>query len=91
MDEWPGGNNLASSPAIWEQMFSEIPSAFFGLNYDPSHLYLQQMDYIRPLYTFRDKIFHVHFKDIKIFRKSGINMEFLHHRFPIFLKNSRAG
>ena len=67
MDEWPGGNNLASSPAIWEQMFSEIPSAFFGLNYDPSHLYLQQMDYIRPLYTFRDKIFHVHFKDIKIF------------------------
>ena len=29
MDEWPGGNNLASSPAIWEQMFSEIPSAFW--------------------------------------------------------------
>ncbi|NMS52390.1 sugar phosphate isomerase/epimerase family protein, partial [Vibrio parahaemolyticus] len=25
-DEWPGGKNLAVSPAIWREMFSRIPS-----------------------------------------------------------------
>jgi len=48
-------------------MFREIDSDYFGLNYDPSHLYLQGMDYIKPLYEFRDKIFHAHIKDIKMY------------------------
>ena len=48
-DEWPGGKNLASSPAIWRRMFEDIPSANFGLNYDPSHMVWQQMDYIAPI------------------------------------------
>jgi sugar phosphate isomerase/epimerase len=38
------------------------------LNYDPSHPYLIGADYIKPVYEFKDKIFHVHFKDIKINR-----------------------
>lgn len=67
-DEWPGGNNLASTPAIWRRMFSEIPSKNFGLNYDPSHLLWQQIDYIKPIYEFKDKIFHVHIKDAKVFK-----------------------
>ena len=29
-DEWPGGKNLATSPAIWRRMFDEIPSSHFG-------------------------------------------------------------
>ena len=37
-----------------------------GLNYDPSHFVWQMMDYIQPIYDFKDKIFHVHFKDIKV-------------------------
>ena len=45
-DEWPGGKNLASSPAIWRRMFEEIPSNNFGLNYDPSHMVWQHMDYL---------------------------------------------
>jgi len=65
-DEWPGGNNLATTPRIWRRMFSEIRSDYFGLNYDPSHLLWQQMDYVKPLYEFRDKIFHVHLKDAKV-------------------------
>jgi sugar phosphate isomerase/epimerase len=69
VDEWPGGNNLATTPAIWRRMFSEIPSSHFGLNYDPSHLLWQQMDYVKPLYEFRDKIFHVHLKDAKVYRE----------------------
>jgi sugar phosphate isomerase/epimerase len=65
-DEWPGGNNLASSPALWRELFSLIPDENFGLNYDPSHLYLIGASYTKPVYEFRDRIFHVHFKDIAI-------------------------
>jgi sugar phosphate isomerase/epimerase len=65
-DEWPGGKNMAISPAVWRRMFQIIPSASFGLNFDPSHMVWQQMDYIRPLHEFKDRIFHVHIKDAKI-------------------------
>jgi sugar phosphate isomerase/epimerase len=65
-DEWPAGKNLAFSPAIWRRMFAAIPSRNFGLNYDPSHLLWQQIDYLRPIYEFKDRIFHVHLKDAKI-------------------------
>lgn len=62
-DEWPGGVNLASSPKIWKEMFSIIPSPYFGLSYDPSHLNFQGMDYIKPLYDFSNRIHHLHIKD----------------------------
>jgi sugar phosphate isomerase/epimerase len=65
-DEWPGGKNMAYSPSIWRRMFSEIPSKSFGLNLDPSHLLWQQIDYVKPVYEFRDRIFHVHIKDAKV-------------------------
>ncbi len=68
-DEWPGGKNLATTPAIWRKMFEIIPSLNFGLNYDPSHLVWQQMDEIKPIYDFREKLFHIHLKDVKIFRE----------------------
>lgn len=64
--QWPGGQNLATSPAIWREMFRIIPEDNFGLNYDPSHFVWQKMDYIAPLYEFQNRIFHVHFKDIKL-------------------------
>jgi sugar phosphate isomerase/epimerase len=68
-DEWPGGKNLAKSPAIWRRMFETIPSKHFGLNYDPSHMVWQQMDYIKPLREFADRLFHVHAKDVRIDRE----------------------
>jgi sugar phosphate isomerase/epimerase len=68
-DEWPGGKNLAHSPAIWRRMFQEIPSRNFGLNFDPSHLVWQQMDYIQPLREFAKRIFHVHAKDVRVDRE----------------------
>ena len=67
-NEWPGGNNLACTPDIWRQMFSLVPSKNFGLNYDPSHLYLIGASAVKPLYEFKNRIFHVHFKDIKIYQ-----------------------
>lgn len=63
-DEWPGGKNLAGSPKIWRKMFTDIPSHSFGLNYDPSHLVWQQMDYLAPLRAFSDRLFHAHAKDV---------------------------
>ncbi|MEQ8791906.1 MAG: sugar phosphate isomerase/epimerase [Pirellulaceae bacterium] len=67
-DEWPGGKNLATTPAIWRRMFADIPSPNFGLNYDPSHMVWQQMDYLRPIETFIDRIHHAHAKDVRLDR-----------------------
>jgi sugar phosphate isomerase/epimerase len=49
-------------------MFSDINSRSFGLNYDPSHLVWQQMDWLKPLSEFRQKLFHVHAKDVRLYR-----------------------
>lgn len=65
-DEWPGGDNLAISPAIWRKMFEIIPDDNFGLNLDPSHLIWQFIDYVRVVYEFGERIFHVHAKDLRI-------------------------
>ncbi len=65
-DEWPGGKNLATTPAIWRRMFADLPSDSFGLNYDPSHMVWQHMDYLKPLREFRSKLFHVHAKDVRM-------------------------
>jgi len=67
-DEWPGGKNLAHSPAVWRRMFAEIPSSNFGLNFDPSHLVWQQMDYVKPLREFGKRLFHIHAKDARVDR-----------------------
>ena len=65
-DEWPGGKNLATSPAIWRRMFSDIPSDNFGLNFDPSHFVWQQMDISKALKEFAPKLFHIHAKDARV-------------------------
>jgi sugar phosphate isomerase/epimerase len=65
-DEWPGGKNLAVSPDVWDRMFREIPSRFFGLNFDPSHLILQFIDGPRCVREFGRKIVHFHAKDLRI-------------------------
>ena len=65
-EQWPGGQNLMSTPILWKTVFERFPSDYLGLNYDPSHLVWQQINYIKPIEEFRDKIFHVHIKDIKL-------------------------
>ncbi|OUL08189.1 AP endonuclease [Sedimentibacter sp. SX930] len=66
-DEWPGGQNLMTTPALFRKVFEVLDSDHIGLNFDPSHFVWQQMDYIKPLYEFKDKLFHVHYKDIKVY------------------------
>lgn len=78
-DEWPGGKNLARSPAIWRRMFADVPSDHFGLNYDPSHMVFQQMDYLAPMREFANKLFHVHAKDVRIDRERLNDVGILAH------------
>ena len=66
-DQWPGGQNLMCTPAIYRRLFEIIPSKNFGLNFDPSHYVWQQLDYLKTIYDFKDRIFHIHFKDIKLY------------------------
>ena len=88
-DQWPGGQNLMTTPAIWKKVFELLPSRNLGINYDPSHFVWQMIDYIKPLYAFKDKIFHVHYKDIKLYQdkleESGIMaypLDFMSPKLP---------
>ena len=65
-DEWPGGKNLATTPAIWRRMYESIPSDHFGLNFDPSHFVWLHMNYLSPLRDFSNRLFHVHAKDVRV-------------------------
>ena len=66
-DQWPGGQNLMCTPVIYKKLFEIIPSPNFGLNFDPSHYVWQGLDYLKTVYDFSDRIFHIHFKDIKLY------------------------
>jgi len=68
-DEWPGGKNLATSPAIWERLWEIIPDPGFGLNLDPSHLVWQMIDPERVVRDYAARIFHVHGKDLLVDRE----------------------
>jgi sugar phosphate isomerase/epimerase len=70
-DEWPGGANLAHSPAVWDDLFEAIPDEHFGLNLDPSHLVWLMIDYERVVYDYADRILHVHAKDLEV-RHEGL-------------------
>ena len=65
-DEWPGGKNLAYSPAIWRRMYNDLPSKNFGLNFDPSHFIWLGMDYLKAMREFKHKLFHIHAKDVHV-------------------------
>jgi sugar phosphate isomerase/epimerase len=65
-DEWPGGKNLAISPAVWRRLFSEFSDGTLGLNFDPSHLVFQHIDYVRAIRGFSKHFVHVHAKDTRI-------------------------
>lgn len=73
-DQWPGGQNIFTSPENWKKVFSILKSDYLGINFDPSHFVWQMMDYIKPLYEFKDKMFHIHFKDIKLHQEKLDNV-----------------
>jgi len=48
--------------------FEMVPNASLGLNFDPSHLVHQQIDYIQAVHHLGKRIFHTHAKDTEIIR-----------------------
>jgi sugar phosphate isomerase/epimerase len=68
---------ISYTPELWEEMFKRVPSKSFGLNFDPSHLIPQFIDYLKAAEAFSDRIFHMHAKDAEVYydrlNKYGIN------------------
>jgi len=58
--------NIAYRPDVWEAMFEAVDSKYIGLEYDPSHLVFQFIDYIDAIRSFGSKIYHTHCKDTEI-------------------------
>lgn len=74
-ENWPGfhgyplkGKTMTATPDGWERLFDAVPSPALGLEFDPSHLYWQGIDYIAALRKFSSRVVHVHAKDTEIFR-----------------------
>ena len=76
-ENWPGLTsgfppigtiNFGYSPVIWEKMFERVPSKAIGLEYDPSHLVWQFLDWAEVLKRFASRVYHVHAKDTEIFQ-----------------------
>lgn len=67
IEGWPGPAphypTIGCTPEMWRAMFEAIPSKHFGLNYDPSHLVRLEVDYLKALREFGERINHCHGKD----------------------------
>jgi len=50
----------------WRAIFEVLPAENFGLNFDPSHLLWQGIDYLGAVNEFAKRIFHTHAKDVAI-------------------------
>ncbi|MEO0249041.1 MAG: sugar phosphate isomerase/epimerase [candidate division WOR-3 bacterium] len=50
----------------WQRFFEVLPHENLGLNFDPSHLLWQQIDYILAVHLFSPRIFHTHAKDTEV-------------------------
>ena len=73
-ENWPGlagyppvrSINFGYHPQAWEMMFDAVDSPALGLEFDPSHLVWQFVDYIAAVKLFGSRIHHVHLKDTEI-------------------------
>jgi len=60
-----GRRNIAYTPALWAQLFDMVPRQI-GLEFDPSHLVWQGIDYMAAIYEFSDRIHAFHAKDTEV-------------------------
>jgi sugar phosphate isomerase/epimerase len=76
-ENWPGlrGDfppvgtiNFAFNPTAWEKMFEKVSSPALGLEFDPSHLVWQGIDWAAQLRHWIARVHHVHAKDTEIFK-----------------------
>jgi len=76
-ENWPGirigfpplkTTNFGFNPDAWSQMFDRVDSAALGLEFDPSHLVWQGIDWPGALKEWAPRVYHVHAKDTELFR-----------------------
>jgi len=84
---WPPVYNIAVSPILWRELFARVPSASLGLNFDPSHLVWQGIDYVKAVKDFADRIFIAQAKDTEVLphvlREEGmLTCRWWRHRIP---------
>ncbi|MEM2905992.1 MAG: sugar phosphate isomerase/epimerase [Candidatus Bathyarchaeia archaeon] len=48
--------------------FQMVPDKALGLNFDPSHLLWQEIDYVEAVHRFGERIYHTHAKDTEVLR-----------------------
>jgi sugar phosphate isomerase/epimerase len=74
-EPWPGSvqghgpyhwTNMATTPELWDKLFEAVPNLALGLEYDPSHLAWQEIDYLQVIRDYGSRIYHMHAKDIVI-------------------------
>jgi sugar phosphate isomerase/epimerase len=65
-ENYPNGDNFASTPAAMQAVFDLVPSKRLGLEFDPSHFVRQYIDPISVAWQFKDRILAVHAKDTEI-------------------------
>lgn len=73
-ENWPGlrgfppvkSSTFGFHPKAWEMMFNAVDSPVLGLEFDPSHLVWQSIDYLAAVKRFGPRIHHVHLKDTEI-------------------------
>jgi sugar phosphate isomerase/epimerase len=58
--------NLAYSPEMWDALFEAVPSEAIGLEFDPSHLVWQGIDYLRAIKEYAGRIYAFHAKDTEM-------------------------
>lgn len=66
IEGWPGPGALCCTPEGYRALFREVPSMAMGINYDPSHLIRMDIDHLRFLAEFVDRVYHVHGKDTEL-------------------------
>ena len=70
LEPYPGAGpyyaNLGCSPESLRRIFAVIPSPNLGICYDPSHFVRLQIDHVRLLHEFAERVRHVHLKDTEI-------------------------
>ena len=65
-ENYPCDTNFATVPGAWEKIFDLVPSKRLGLEFDPSHLVRQYIDYVQAAWDFKERILAVHAKDTEI-------------------------
>jgi len=63
IEGYPGPGALCCTPETFRAFFRDVPSKAMGINYDPSHLLRMNIDPLRFLFEFGERVYHIHGKD----------------------------